>query len=152
MIHPDVILTAEEEAWVLLKQFLQRFVTVTNTDFYSWKPYFEIRKFDKKQVVTAAGEQEEYVNIVASGLARKYMRQDHGEVTMQIAPEAHMIHSEMSYHNRIPSKVIVETIEPTIFVSISYDNLNTLFDKFPKMEQLGRLFVTEMFIIGQALF
>lgn len=146
-MHPDVILTPEEEAWGLLKQFLQRFVPLTNADFYTWKPYFEIRKFDKKQVVVAAGEQEEYVNIVASGLARKYMRHDHGEVTMQIAPEGHMIHSEMSFHNRTPSKVVVETIEPTMFISVSYDNLEEMYDKYPKMEQLGRLFVTEMFII-----
>ena len=147
MIHPDVILTAEEEAWGLLKQFLQRFVPVTNAEFAAWKPYFEIRRFDKKHVVVEAGEQEDYINIVASGLARKYMRQEHGEVTMQIAPEGHMIHSEMSFHNRTPSRVVVETIEPTMFVSVSYDNLETLYDKFPKMEQLGRLFVTEMFII-----
>jgi CRP-like cAMP-binding protein len=147
MIHPDIISTTETDEWVLLKQFLQRFITITNAEFSAWKTFFEIRRFDKKQIVTAEGEQEEYVNIVASGLARKYVRQHNGEVTMQIAPEGHMIHAETSFHNRTPSKVVVETIEPTAFISISYDNMNDLFERYPKAEQLGRLFVTEMFII-----
>jgi len=145
--HPDVILPPDAEAWALLKQFLQRFITVSNAEFSAWKVYFEIRKFDKKHIVVNAGEQEEYVNIVVAGLARKYVRQENGEVTMQIAPEGHMIHAETSFHTRTPSKVIVETIEPTVFISISYDNLNVWYDKYPKAEQLGRLFVTEMFII-----
>jgi CRP-like cAMP-binding protein len=147
MIHPDIITLPDADEWVLLKQFLQRFITITNAEFNAWKIFFEIRRFDKKQLVTAEGEQEEYVNIVASGLARKYVKQQNGEVTMQIAPEGHMIHAETSFHNRTASKVIVESIEPTVFISISYENMNELFDKYPKAEQLGRLFVTEMFII-----
>lgn len=137
----------DTDAWILLKQFLQKFIPLTDKEFSSWQPYFEIRKFGKKQLVTNAGEQEEYINITVTGLARKFVKLKNGEVTMQIAPEGHMIHAESSFHNRKPSQVIVETIEPTVFVSISYQNMNDLFDKFPKAEQMGRLFVSEMFII-----
>ncbi|HYF29842.1 MAG TPA: Crp/Fnr family transcriptional regulator [Chitinophagaceae bacterium] len=135
------------EVWDLLHDFLRRFMPVSDSEFQAWKPYFELRTFDKKQVVTALGEQEEYVNIVARGMARKYVKLNNGEVTMQIAPEGHMIHAECSFHHREPAALVVETIEPTIFISIHYDNLQRLYDAFPRTEQLGRLFVTEMFII-----
>jgi CRP-like cAMP-binding protein len=75
------------------------------------------------------------------------MKLKNGEVTMQIAPEKHMIHAEWSFHKREVSRVTVETIEPTTFVSISYKNMQELFDRFPAAELMGRLFVTEMFII-----
>lgn len=134
-------------AWELLKQFVQKHISISERELHQWEPYFEIRGFSKKEVITQAGEQEEYINIVVSGLARKFVKLNNGEVTMQIAPEGHMIHAESSFHNRFPSKVVVETIEPTVFISISYFNMNRLFDKYPKAEQMGRLFVTEMFII-----
>ena len=135
------------DAWVLMKQFVRRYVTVTDSEIAAWEPYFELRKFDKKQVITSVGDQEEYINIVVHGLARKYAKLKNGEVTMQIAPEGHMIHAEFSYHMRKPSNLIVETIEPTTFIAISYKKMNELFDSYPKAEHMGRLFVTEMFII-----
>lgn len=137
----------DAEAWGLLYGFLKRYIPITDAEFRSWKPYFELREFDKKQIVTGLGEQEEYINIVAKGLARKYVIVKNGEVTKQIAPEGHMIHAECSFHHREPAALVVETIEPTTFISISYDNMQKLYDDFPKAEQLGRLFVTEMFII-----
>ena len=135
------------EVWGLLQGFFKRYVQLTDAEFRSWKSYFELRTFDKKQVVTDQGEQEEYINIVAHGLARKYARLKRGEVTMQIAPEGHMIHAEYSFHHRVPASQVIETIEPTTFISISYANLQKLFEDHPRTEQLGRLFVTEMFII-----
>jgi CRP-like cAMP-binding protein len=135
------------EAWELLRGFTSRYVKLTEEEFRIWSAYFEIRTFDKKQVVTAAGQQEEYINIVLSGLVRKFMTLKNGEVTMQIAPEKHMIHAEWSFHKREPSRVTVETIEPTTFVCISYKNMQELMDRSPNAEVMGRLFVTEMFII-----
>ena len=135
------------EEWGLLQKFLQRFIPLSDSEFRSWIPFFELRSFGKKEIVTDEGDQEEYINIVATGLVRKFVRLKKGEVTMQIAPEGHMIHAESSFHNRQPSKLIVETIEPTVFISISHKNMLRLFDKFPKAEHMGRLFVTEMFII-----
>ncbi|MGB8195080.1 MAG: Crp/Fnr family transcriptional regulator [Chitinophagaceae bacterium] len=146
MIQTKVV-KKDAEAWGLLQRFIQRFIPLSNEEFKTWKLYFELRSFGKKQIVTQAGEQEEYINIVVTGLARKYVKLANSEVTMQIAPEGHMIHAEMSFHGRKPSNVIVETIEATLFVCISYQKLQELFDKFPAAEQLGRLFVTEMFII-----
>lgn len=141
------VLKKDSEVWGLLHDFLKRFIPVSDAEFRAWKPYFELRSFDKKSVVTPMGEHEEYINIVAKGLARKYVRLKKGEVTMQIAPEGHMIHAECSFHHREPSALVVETIEATTFVSISHANLQKLFEDHPRTEQLGRLFVTEMFII-----
>ena len=64
-----------------------------------------------------------------------------------IASEGHMIHAEWSFHKRVPSSVIVETIEQTTFIPISHENWQALLDKHPKAEHMSRLFVTEMFII-----
>ena len=138
--------------WNLLHEFLRRFIDLSEEEFIEWKPYFELRHVNKKKILVHKGEVEDYVNIVAQGLVRKYLKVKKGDVTMQIAPEGHMVHSEISFHLRKPSEVIVETIEPTWLVSISYQNLQALYNRFPLAEKLGRLFVTEMFIIKDKRF
>jgi len=142
----------QETYWTLLREFLQRFINLSEEEFNQWKPYFELRQFNKKKILVHKDEVDDYVNIVAQGLVRKYMKVKKGDVTLQIAPEGHMIHSERSFHMRQPSEVFVETIEPTILISISYKNLNALYDKYPLAEMLGRLFATEMYIIKDRRF
>ena len=129
-----------------LHYYLSAFVPLTKQEFTLLLPYIEIREFDKKVKVIRQGEIERYLNIIAEGLARKYLPLKNNEITIQLASEGHIIHSELSFHNRIPSGAIVETIEPTVFFSISYDSLEQLYEQSPKIERLGRLLISELFI------
>jgi CRP-like cAMP-binding protein len=46
----------------------------------------------------------------------------------------------------VPSRSVIETIEPTVFFSISYDSLEQMYEQFPGMERLGRLMTEDLFI------
>jgi CRP-like cAMP-binding protein len=129
-----------------LHHYLSVYVPMTKQEFSQLLPYIEIREFDKKVKVIREGEVERYLNIIARGLARKYLPLKNNEITIQLASEGHIIHSELSFHNRISSGSVVETIEPTVFFSISYDSLEQLYEQFPKIERLGRLLISELFI------
>jgi CRP-like cAMP-binding protein len=89
---------------------------------------------------------EKYVNLITTGLVRKYLQIKNNEITTQLATEGHIVHSELSFYTQSPSTNVVETIEPTTFISISYDNLQQLYEQFPKAERLGRLIVSDLFI------
>jgi CRP-like cAMP-binding protein len=129
-----------------LHQYLQQYASFTKQEFRQMEPFIEIREFDKKVQVIREGEVERYLNFVAWGLARKYLPVRNKEITIQLASEGHMIHSELSFHYRVPSRAVVETIEPTVFFSISYDSLEQLYEQFAGMERLGRLMITDLFI------
>jgi CRP-like cAMP-binding protein len=129
-----------------LYHYLCKFVPLTRVEFNRLLSYLEIREFDKKVQVLKLGEVEKYINIIARGLARKYLVVKKGEITIQLATEGHIIHSELSFYNRQPSGSVIETIEPSTFISISYDNLQQLYEQFPKAERLGRLIVSDLFI------
>ena len=133
--------------WNMLTEFLRRFVPIGDEELQLWQPYFEIRHFKKRKLILHKGDVEKYINIVASGLVRKFMKVKKGEVTLQISPEGHMIHSERSFHLQQPSELVIETIEPTVLLSISYENLHELYNRFPLAEKMGRIFATEMYII-----
>jgi CRP-like cAMP-binding protein len=126
--------------------YLQGYVPLTKHEFHQLEPYFEIREFEKKVKVIHEGEVERYLNVIAWGLVRKYLPVRNREITVQLASEGHIIHSELSFHYRVPSRAVVETIEPSVFLSISYDSLEQLYERFPKVERLGRLMISDLFI------
>ncbi|HWK06020.1 MAG TPA: Crp/Fnr family transcriptional regulator [Puia sp.] len=129
-----------------LYQYLSGFVPLTRSEFSQLLPYIEIREFEKKVKILREGEVEAYLNIVARGLVRKYLPFKNQEVIIQLATEGHIVHSEISFHYQLPSESIVETIEPTVLLSISYDSLEQLYERFPKAERLGRLIISDLFI------
>jgi CRP-like cAMP-binding protein len=129
-----------------LLQHLQRFVNISAEAFEQLVPYLEIRRFEKKQVLVSQGAVDDYLNVVIRGLVRKYVPSPKGQVTLQLATEGHFIQSEISYHHRVPSEVVLETLEPTTLVSIHYDHMQQALNTIPSAEMLARVIITQMFI------
>jgi len=128
--------------------YLRKFVDLTDEEYQQFLlPYIKIRRFAKKELVTKSGEVENYFNFIIRGLARKYYKKGKDEINTQISFENHIIHSQESYHSRLPSEYAVEAIEPTITVSITYDDLERIYDSSKKMEHLGRLIITYTMVV-----
>jgi CRP-like cAMP-binding protein len=135
------------ECYEQLLVHLQRFSPISRESIEKLIPYLEIRRFEKKKKLVNLGELEDYLNVVIKGLVRKYVPSSiRGEVTLQLATEGHFIQSEISFHHRVPSDVIVQTIEPTVLVSIRHDRLQEAFEMMPEFEVLGRAVIMDMFI------
>jgi CRP-like cAMP-binding protein len=123
--------------------YLNKFVLITDEEFKNFiQPYLLIRKFGKREIVSRQGEVEDYLNFIVEGLARKYYLQDNDEVNTQISHEGHIIHAQESFHSRKPSEYFVETLEPTSFISITYNHLEKVYQQNAKLERLGRLVIT----------
>jgi CRP-like cAMP-binding protein len=135
------------ECYEQLLVHLQRFSPISRESVEKLVPYLEIRRFEKKKKLVNLGEMEDYLNVVIKGLIRKYVPSlIRGEVTLQLATEGHFIQSEISFHHRVPSEVIVQTLEPTVLVSIRHDRLQEAFEIMPEFEILGRAIIMDMFI------
>jgi CRP-like cAMP-binding protein len=126
--------------------YLQRFTNLNREETEKLIPYLEIRKFEKKKKILNQGEIDDHLNVVIKGLVRKYVHGQKGEVTLQLATEGHFVQSEISYHRRQPSEVILETLEPTTLVSMHYSKMQEALIAFPWAEKLGNQIVMQMFI------
>jgi CRP-like cAMP-binding protein len=135
------------ECYEQLLVHLKRFSSISREGMELLIPYLEIRRFDKKKKLINQGEMEDYLNVVIKGLARKYLPSSiKGEVTLQLATEGHIIQSEISFHRRIPSEVVIQALEPTVLVSIHYDRMQEALKVIPEAEALGRAIIMQMFI------
>lgn len=142
MLQPIDISTYND----FLFQFVQKFGNLTRTEFDQLTPYFQMRYFDKKTILLQKGEVEDYLSVVVKGVVRKFIRVRGNEITLQLATEGHMVQSEVSFHMRTPSDVILETLEPTALICMDYHAVQEALEKIPNAEELGRMIITYMFI------
>jgi CRP-like cAMP-binding protein len=132
----------------MLFQFLHKFIPLGEEEFdENIRPYVQVRQFKKREIISKLDEVEEYFNFVTQGLARKYYKKDSDEINVQLCTEGHIIHSHESFHSRTPSEYIIEAIEPTTLVSITFDDLEKIYEKSAKMERLGRLVITFSMVV-----
>ncbi len=131
------------------RKFVSKYVALSEKEFSLLAQSLEIREFDKKQFLVKEGEVERYMNFVAKGLARKFFHKNKEEMITQIAKENELISSFESFLSGTPSTYTVETIEPTTFISITKQNVEDLYLSTPKMERLGRMLVTQQFLIKE---
>lgn len=134
-----------------IKQFqnyLGKFTELTEVEFNkNLLPVIKVRRFGKKELLTKAGEIENYFNFIAKGLVRKYYKKGSHEINTQISIEGHLILSQESFHSRLPSEYYIETIEPSTVVSITYDDLERVYSSSHRMERLARLLITYAMVI-----
>ena len=129
-----------------LRHHLSAYVNFTDEEFEYFSQHVEIRSFDKKQQLTKIGQMENYMNFVLKGLARKYFLKGKEQVVVQIAKEFDVIYAKNSFELGQLSLYIVETIEPTVFASISKENLEKMFEHSHQVERLGRRIIVDCYL------
>jgi len=129
-----------------LKEYLGRYITLSEDDLEVIAAIAEIRTYDKKTRLISEGEEEGYLNFIIKGLARKYFYKGEEEIITQLAKEGEVISSSVSFLSAMPSQYVVETIEPTTFLSFKREKINELYSTDIKWERLGRLIITDLFL------
>ncbi len=129
-----------------LRQYISGFVSLSNEEFTLLADTLVIRNFDKKELLINAGEVENYLNFVVKGLVRKYFMKGRTEVITQIAREGEFVNSSASFLSNTPSPYVVETLEPSTFLSITRQQLEKLYEESPRIERLGRIAITHLFL------
>jgi CRP-like cAMP-binding protein len=127
-------------------KYCNRYIELSAEKFAAIASYFEIRNFDRRAIITQLGQVETHYNIVMRGLLRKYLPVKKNEIIIQLATEGQIIQADISINHQVPSDCIIEAIEPVSLLSISFENVQQVYQKYPETERLGRLLFTELFI------
>ena len=140
------LLHIDEKSLKGIQQFFQPFLLMSFDEIRELLNYCEIRHFSKKEMIVEDGMTDDYLNIVISGLVRKFVRVKKGEETLQLATEGHVFTSELSFLERKPSEVFFQALEPATVISIQYNKMNEALEQFPQGEKLGRMILTRMYV------
>ncbi len=128
------------------KKYLSQYVDISPAEFSALEPLLEVRHYDKKVKLIDIGEQEGYLNFIVKGLARKFFYKGRDEIITQIAKEGDLVSSSVSFLSSTPSTYVVDTIEPTVFISLSKQSIEQLYEVHTKWQRAGRLITTDLLI------
>lgn len=130
----------------ILQQYIDQFIVLSGEEMEALSNEIEVRSYDKKVRITDIGDKEEHLHFVIKGLARKYFYKGKEEIITQLAKEGELITSSVSFFSGKESGYIVETIEPSTFYSLHRDRIEKLYDRYPNLQKLARLIITELFL------
>ena len=110
-----------------------------------------IKVFDlkKRQFFLKKGDVCNYWGYVVQGLFRVYYYKRKKEVTEYFAPEGTAFTAAESYFNRVPSRSIVEALEPTTVYVFHYDDFEALCRKNHEVEHYFRKVLEQILIYYQ---
>ena len=88
---------------------------------------------------------QQEIGFVFQGLIRAFYIDNQGnEITVNFVQENRYATHYTAFITRTPGKYYFQCIEPTILVNLSYDHIQTGYDKFPDIERYGRLIAEEV--------
>jgi CRP-like cAMP-binding protein len=91
----------------------------------------------------------DYIYFIEKGVARIFYYKNDKEITEWIALDEQFFFSITSFFQRIPSHLIIQTIEPSKVYGIHHNDFMALADKYHDVERLLRKMVTGSLILSQ---
>ena len=131
----------------LLIGTLSKYVTLTPEEVDVIASLFSFRTFRKRQYILQEGEINRHETFIVKGLTRTYEVDEKGqEHIVQFGLEDWWIGDLYSFLTETPTKYNIDCLEDTEVYQITRSNLETLYEKVPKMERHFRIIIQNAFI------
>jgi CRP-like cAMP-binding protein len=131
----------------LLKSVFDQYVDFEPDEWKSYRDLSVVRNFKKGDIITKAGEVENYLNFVTEGLGRVFVLSKEGkEYTIQFGFAGDFLSSYASFISQTPSQTSLQALSSLEMISIHKDNLEALYQKSKSGERMGRLSAEGLYI------
>jgi CRP-like cAMP-binding protein len=99
-----------------------------------FKELFVEREITSKTVLLRAGEISHHLHFIKSGCLRQWFNKDGKDITIQFFFEGQPVASIDSFMSDQPSLFTIESIEPSIIISISKESFEKLKKLYPEFK------------------
>ncbi len=128
-----------------LSDFLLSLIAFSPSELQDIISLFEKENIPKNTILIEQSQISKKLYFVETGMGRSYyLKEDGKEVTQWFFGVGKFMTSVDSFFQQSPSLYYLETLEDSVVYTISKENMDVLFSKYHKMEQLGRLVSIEM--------
>ena len=138
--------TAESSLEPLLTYF-DRLITLNKDEKEMVTALFHPRLFRKRQYVLQEGDMCTQFYFIVRGCLRMYKIDEKGNThILQFATENYWINDLGSFHGLKPSALNIDSLEDTVVLQISRDDLISLYLQAPKFDRIFRVLLENSFI------
>ena len=118
---------------------------VSHTALNYLKSGLRVVELQPKHFFIHANVIQQEIGFVFQGLIRAFYIDNQGnEITVNFVQENRYATHYTAFITRTSGKYYFQCIEPIILVNLSYDHIQTGYDKFPDIERYGRLIAEEV--------
>jgi len=105
----------------------------------------------KKELFVQSGKIQKTIGFIAQGLVRSFIIDRDGvERTVGFYPEGEYATHYPAFIMQKPSMYTIQCLEPTTFVCLSFDDIQSMYKQYPVIERYGRLIAEEVLKQQQA--
>ena len=128
-----------------LKNYINQIVELTEEEFDDVCRYFKPLNLPSGAYFSEEGMVCNHIIFVVKGYLRSYYEINEEEVTNYIVSRHTAITAFASFTSREPSKEYIQAITDCELLSITYENMQMLYKKYPKWQELGRLIMEQIY-------
>ncbi|WP_345990047.1 Crp/Fnr family transcriptional regulator [Chryseobacterium sp. Chry.R1] len=125
---------------------IKKIVEISSDEEKIIQNLFKLKEYKKGDFFLKEGEICKYVGFIENGLVRYYINDDGEERTYGFSKENEFTCNFESFGPQTPSKQLIQALENTRIWTISYENLQKLYEQVKNGERFGRLSIEYVLI------
>ncbi len=131
------------------RNYIEQITPICDDDWELFSSKLTKRVFDKKSSLLDINTIENHISFIEEGIVRFLIPKEdiEKEITFGFCFTNEFVSAYDSFLTRLPSTYQIETLTPTILWSISYDNLQEVYEKTKIGNIIGRLSTERLFLI-----
>lgn len=129
-----------------MKKYFFSFVELTDEEWEEQQKHFITRRIPKNDFLIKEGMICREISYVRSGLFRTYNLVKDKELTTNFFFQGSYTTDYVSMITEKPSKEYIQAVEDSEIVSLPYERIKTLYDKYENYQKFGRLIAEKLFI------
>ena len=128
------------------KNYLQKNTSFDNEAFEEAISFMHVQFVQKNNLFVESGKLGRKFGFILSGMMRAYFLDDGKEITSCICSDNSFASSTTSLITQTPSEINIQALEDTYILTMSFEDLNKLFTKYPFWANVGRLIAEKEFL------
>ncbi|SHH66242.1 Crp/Fnr family transcriptional regulator [Flavobacterium defluvii] len=129
-----------------VKKIFDRYYPADSNIWKGFSEKIKVREFAKSQIIKKYNDIERHLNIIVKGSAGLFVWDGSRDICINLLYENNFISDYLSFLNQQPTVIKVEALEDIILWSISYEDLNELYNRSETGLRVGKA-ISEMLYI-----
>ena len=132
-----------------IKAYLDQIATISNLDWSFFTSKLHRRVIEKKSIFLKVNEIENQISFIESGIVRLFIPKDNPEkeITFGFSFKNQFISAYDSFLTQSPSVYQLQALTETTILSLTYDDLQSVYKSTQIGNLIGRLTAEELFLI-----
>ncbi len=131
-----------------IRNYIENFTEINDEDWDFFSSKLQKKRYPKKSIITEIGEIENHISFIEKGIVRLLIpKKEEEEITFGFSFENEFISAYDSFLIQKPSQYQLETLVETSLLSITYSDLQKVYQHTKIGNLIGRLVAERLFIL-----